>query len=247
MIRHHLATAGRFTATQAVRGLMIVGLGAALVGCETAQEQTGSIWSTYRERHPIAIVEKDRTLNIFVGSGRSGLTPAQRADVLDFAQTWRGEGTSRFVIDQPTGASNARAAAIALREIRSILAASGVPPQAVKVQSYRVDDRNTLAVIRVNYPHIAAHAGPCGQWPDNLGPGDDPNHIENIDYWNLGCATQHNLAAMVANPTDLVQPRAETPVYAGRRNTVLEKYRKGDSTATVYSNPDKGTISDLGK
>jgi pilus assembly protein CpaD len=251
MIRHHLAIAGRYAAAHAARSLMIVGLGVglgvALAGCETAQEQTGGIWSTYRQRHPISIVEKDRTLNIFVGSARNGLTPAQRADVLDFAQSWRSEGTSRFVIDQPSAARNAHAAALALREIRSILAASGVPPQAVKVQSYRPAGRNTLAVIRVNYPRVVAQAGPCGHWPDNLGPGEDPNHIENIEYWNYGCATQRNLAAMVANPTDLVQPRAEAPVNAGRRTIVLDKYRKGESTATTYSNPDKGVISDIGK
>jgi pilus assembly protein CpaD len=247
MIRHHLAIAGRCAAVHAARSLMIVGLGAALAGCETAQEQTGDIWSTYRERHPISIVEKDRTLNVFVGSGRNGLTPAQRADVLDFAQSWRSEGTSRFVIDQPSAADNARAAAIALREIRSILAASGVPAQAIKVQSYRVADRNTLAVIRVNYPRLAAHAGPCGQWPDNLGPGEDPKHYENIEYWNLGCATQRNLAAMVANPADLVQPRGEAEVYRARRTTVLDKYRKGESTAAASSDSDKGKISNVGK
>jgi pilus assembly protein CpaD len=226
---------------------MIIGLGAALLGCETAQDETGGIWSTYRERHPISIVEKDRTLNVFVGSARSGLTPAQRADVLAFAQTWRDEGTSRFVIDQPSGARNAHAAGLALREIRSILAASGVPPQAVRVRTYRLAHRDTLAVIRINYPRLAAQAGPCGEWPDNLGPGKDPNHFENIEYWNLGCATQRNLAAMVANPTDLVQPRAESPVYAQRRTIVLDKYRKGEPTATNYPNPDKGAISDLGK
>ncbi len=247
MIRHQLANTGRHAAAHAARGLMIVGLGAALVGCETAQEETGSLWSDYRQRHPISIVEKDRTLNIFVGSARNGLTPAQRADVLDYAQTWRSEGTGRFVIEQPSGASNARAAALALREIRSILATSGVPAQAIKVQNYRLADRDTLAVIRINYPRTVAHAGPCGQWPDDLGVSNVPQRFENVHYWNLGCASQRNLAAMVANPADLVQPRAETPAHAGRRTTVLEKYRKGESTGAVSSDSEKGKISGVGK
>jgi pilus assembly protein CpaD len=247
MTRNQLAIAAECVAALARRGLVLVALGVALAGCETAQEDTRSIWSDYRQRHPISIVEKDRKLEIFVGSARNGLTPEQRADVLAYAQTWRGEGTGRFIIDQPSGARNARAAAIALSEIRSILAASGIPPQAVKVQHVRVADRNTLAVISINYPHLAAQAGPCGRWPDNLGPGEDPRHLENIQYWNFGCATQRNLAAMVANPADLVQPRSEAPVYAGRRTTVLDKYRKGDSTAATNPNPDKGAISDLGK
>jgi pilus assembly protein CpaD len=62
----------------------------------------------------------------------------------------------------------------------------------------------------------------------------------------LGCASQRNLAAMVDNPADLVQPRAETPPYTARRSIVLDRYRQGQGTATTY--PDsKATISDVGK
>jgi pilus assembly protein CpaD len=36
-------------------------------------------------------------------------------------------------------------------------------------------------------------------------------------------------------------------VYAGRRSVVLEKYRKGEPTATTNPEADKGKISDLGQ
>ena len=52
---------------------------------------------------------------------------------------------------------------------------------------------------------------------------------------------------MVDNPADLVQPRGETPPYNGRRTTVLDKYHRGESTATTYTNTDKGKISDVGQ
>jgi pilus assembly protein CpaD len=259
MKRHHLAFAKRHAAAFAVRGLMVFGLGVLLAGCQTTgpdytgavdnngpMDYSGALWSDYRVRHPISIVEKDRSLNIFVGSARNGLTPEQRADVLGFAQSWRDEGTSRFVIDQPNGVSNARAAAIAMQEIRTILISAGVPSQAIKVQ-HRRGEPGTLAVIKITYPALAAHAGPCGQWPDDLGPANIPQRAENIHYWNYGCATQRNLAAMVANPADLVQPRAETPAHAGRRSVALEKYRKGEPTAAVSTDSEKGKISGVGK
>jgi len=94
---------------------------------------------------------------------------------------------------------------------------------------------------------MIATAGPCGQWPANLGPGQDASYMENRPYWNLGCASQRNLAAMVDNPADLVQPRAETPVLTSRRATALDKYRKGEATATQYPDANKGKISDLGQ
>ena len=247
MTRNQLAISAEHITIFARRSLTLVALGAMLAGCETAQEQTGSIWFNYRERHPISVVEKDRTLKIFVGNARNGLTPDQRTNVLDYALAWRNEGTGRFVIDQPSGARNVQAAAGALREIRSIMGAAGVPATAIKVRSFRVAERDMLAVITISYPHTVAQAGPCGQWPDDLGPSNDPRHMDNTHYWNFGCATQRNLAAMVANPSDLAQPRAEGPVYAMRRTMVLDKYRKGESSAASDSNSDKGKISDLGK
>ena len=66
----------------------------------------------------------------------------------------------------------------------------------------------------------------------------DRDYFENQPYWNLGCASQRNLAAMVDNPADLVQPRGETPAYTMRRTTVLDKYRQGESTATTYPADD---------
>ena len=69
----------------------------------------------------------------------------------------------------------------------------------------------------------------------------------NRPYWNLGCATQQNLAAMVDNPTDLVQPRGEAPADSGRRSTSYTNYRVGKNPGGTYDNYDKGKISDLGK
>ena len=75
----------------------------------------------------------------------------------------------------------------------------------------------------------------------------DGADFENREYWNFGCASQRNLAAMVENPADLVQPRGEVAVYAARRSTVLDKYRKGENPSTVYTSEKDGKISDVGK
>ena len=94
----------------------------------------------------------------------------------------------------------------------------------------------------------AATAGPCGVWPDDLGPNiANPDYNENKQYYNFGCATQRNLAVMVANPSDLVQPRAETPAYTMRRTEGFDQYRKGEPTTTVYPDADKAKLSDAGK
>lgn len=202
----------------------------------------------YRQRHPIAIEEANRSVVIFVGQARGGLTAAQRADVIGLAQVWRQEGTGAITVDVPADTPNARAAADSFREIQATLAAAGVPPRGIVARRYKPDDPRTMATIRLNYPKISAVAGPCGLWPEDLGPSiKNKSYYENKQYYNFGCAYQRNMAAMVDNPADLVQPRSETPPYTARRSAAFEKYRKGTSTATVYSDSDNAKLSSTGK
>lgn len=229
--------------------LTVVGLAALVAGCQHNREPivADTIPTDYRQRHPIAIQEMDRTVEVFVGSARGGLTSAQQADVAALAGIWRHEATGGIIIDVPEGSRNARAAIESLREIKGILNASGVPPRSIAIRKYRPHNPAHLATIRLNYPRIAADAGPCGQWPEDLGPSRNRIYLENKPYWNLGCATQRNFAAMVDNPADLVQPRPETVAYTSRRAQMFDKYRKGVTTATQYPEATQAKISDVGK
>lgn len=228
--------------------MALVGVSLALGACTHDQrEAQASIPDDYRLRHPIVIQESVRSVDIFVGSARGGLTAVQRADVGALGQTWMRDGTGSIIAEVPIETPNARAAADALREAQSLLVATGVPPRGIIVRQYRADPRQ-LATLRLKYPRIVADAGPCGTWPEDIGSSiNNKGYLENKPYWNFGCATQRNLAAMVDNPSDLVQPRPETPAYTARRTATFEKYRKGNTTATTYPDSDKAKLSDVGK
>ena len=227
----------------------LAGLSVVLGACtHTDDGLTASVPDDYRLRHPIAIQEADRSVVIFVGHERGGLSASQRADVMGLAQTWVREGTGAIVAEVPVDTPNARAAASSFREIQAVLAAGGVPPRGITLRHYHPDDPRNFATITLSYPKIAAVAGPCGLWPEDLGPSiKDPGYFENKDYYNFGCAYQRNMAAMIDNPSDLVQPRSESPAYTARRSEAFEKYRKGNPTTTTYSDADKAKLSDTGK
>lgn len=231
-----------------IRAALVVGCALFVAACNTDQQVAGApdVPHDYRMRHPITITEADHTLEIFVGSNRGELNPTQRAEVLEFAQTWKREATGGVVIDLPVGTSNEHAAAEASRTIRSILTATGVPADSIVARGYHPPGR-TFGAIRITYPRIAAQAGPCGLWPEDIGPSWNRDYFENQPVWNQGCATQRNLAAMVENPEDLVQPRAETPIYTMRRTTVVERYRAGNDTSTQSASNAAAKISELGK
>jgi pilus assembly protein CpaD len=248
------ALAGEFARLRAAGGLvaragLVGGCAMFLVACNTDQQLTAgapSVPYDYRERHPITITEGDQTLEVFVGTSRGELNAGQRAEVAQFGHRWRREGTGGVAIELPVGASNERAAADAVPTIRSILAATSVPPKGIIVRGYPAPGPN-IAPIRISYPRIMAQAGPCGLWPEDIGPSFNRNYFENQPIWNHGCSTQRNLAAMVDDPEDLVQPRGETPAYTMRRTTVLEKYRSGITPATQVPDASAAKISELGK
>ena len=228
----------------------LVGLATALGACTHTDTvaTTASVPDDYRLRHPITVRESNRSVVIFVGQARGGLSAEQRADVMGLAQVWLQEGTGAIVADVPVGTPNARAAADAFREAQALLSAAGVPPRGVTMHHYHPDDPRQLATLRLSYPKISAVAGPCGLWPEDLGPSiKDKGYLENKPYYNFGCAYQRNMAAMIDNPSDLVQPRPETPAYTARRTEGFEKYRKGATTTTLYPEADKAKLSDTGK
>jgi pilus assembly protein CpaD len=227
---------------------------AALSACQTT-EPVGPVAEAVvpvtptdlRLRHPIKLREGTRAVELFIGSHRTDLTPTQRAQVAYFGQNWNHYATGGVAIRVPTATPNAEAARRSVNEIRSILVASGVPAGGIVVTDLPPFPPNQLVPIVLEYPKIVASAGPCGRWPHDLGPGDGLDYMTNEPYYNFGCAQQHNLAAMLDEPADMVEPRAETPPYTARRDQVFDKYKKGESTATIYPDLDKAKISEIGK
>ena len=67
------------------------------------KDTAGDIPNDYRKRHPITLKEGEKTVEIFVGTNRGGLTDGQGADVLSFARLWKRESTGGIIIDVPAG------------------------------------------------------------------------------------------------------------------------------------------------
>jgi pilus assembly protein CpaD len=231
------------------RAALLLGvLAFAVAGCQNHRIVTGSIPHDYRDRHPIQINEGVHSVQLFIGSGRTGLTPEQRALAGAFAAQWRRHGSGAVTIELPVQVANEVSSAKTVRELRSLLAASGVPHRAILVRAYQTNDPSNVGATRLSFPAIKAQvASRCHLGQTDLGVTPDYRSAQNEPYWNFGCATQHNLAATVANPEDLVQPRAETPASAARRRTVMDKYRQGQDPSTVYTTTTNGSVSNVGR
>lgn len=226
-----------------IRAALLMGcVSLAVAGCQTDRIVTGTVPPDYRDRHPIQINEGIRSVQLFVGSGRTGLTPEQRALAGGFASQWRRYASGPMTIELPANVANEVSSGRTMRELKSLLASSGVPPRAIQVVTYQSQAPSNVAPIRLTFPAISAQvANRCHAGQENLGITETYEGSQNYPMRNFGCATQHNLAVSVANPEDLVQPRAEQPAYAARRRAVIEKYRQGQDPSTNYPTGTKAS------
>jgi len=213
----------------------------AIAGCTNNHNASTVVAANdYRLRHPIVVTEQAETFDLPVGYHTRNLNSALSDRIAAFGQDSRSYGNGRVEIQVPAGSGNEAAVHALTPKVRSALRRGGVPAGQISTRSYPVHDPQSAAPIRLSYARIKATAGPCGDWPENLGG----SWIHNVDYSNFGCASQANLAAMVDNPADLLAPRAMTPPDQMRRAVVLEKHRAGEQTASEYKEGDGATVSD---
>ncbi len=201
---------------------------AALQGCAKDPRTTGAIPDDYRTRHPITLSEAQHSLDVPVSAGDNRLTVAMADNIKGFAQSYAATSSSVVQIQVPNGSANSASASILKRQIRSVLASSGVPAGKIVETHYAAAPYGDAAPIRLAYVAVTAMTGQCGQWPEDL----SNNTYSNKNWYNFGCASQNNLAAQIANPMDLTGPRGMSPIDAERRSVVIGNYRAGENTAT---------------
>ena len=217
------------------------GLLAALAGCTKETKDsliTGGIPDDYRHNHPIAIEEMVQTMDIPVGQSTARLTGPVQTNIAGFAQKFIASGSTPIVVVAPSGSPNQAAAAAIAIQVENTLRYSGINPRAIEYRVYKAGPEERNAPIRIAFNGIVAHTAPCGPWPDQA-----TDTSQNRLYFNFGCATQQNMAAMVQSPLDLLYPRGLTPADATRRATALDGYRKGTKFVTDSANSIGGQVA----
>ena len=203
----------------------------AVAGCDHVERHAGhpaeQVLLTPQERHPIVVSEEPHRMNMPVPRGARGMTPQQRARFVNFISKYNAtdRGNSKIVISVPAGSGNDVAAMNAVSDMRPLLADLGVAESSVSIEPYDAAG-SAEPPIRVAYSRYTAEGPECGRWTDNVS-----RTTRNLNYENFGCANQRNLAAMVANPADLIAPRTMTPAPADRRGIVYDGYIQNKQTS----------------
>jgi pilus assembly protein CpaD len=199
------------------------GRGAACRAAPTATAITvGSVPDDYRTNHPIMIAEKERSLDLPVGTGDRGADTVQRGPIEGFLANYDRSAANRCWILVPAGAQTNWPPADAARDFRPHCQRErragepGRDHRLIRQARPRSPRRSGVTFTAIRPRPTNAAAGPRTSTGDNR---------ENKHYANFGCSYQNNLAAQIANPNDLLGPRKPTEIDAEKRGAVIDDYR----------------------
>lgn len=192
----------------------------ALAACEDREprlpDYMGVALNDVDARHPIGFVDGHKVLNVDAPPRARDVSHNQAADMHRFVERYKAEGVGRLSVSVPRQSDASTSQVLA--ELGRILRDADIAPTRV-VRTRHSDGPRLRPVVRLSYATPQAVAPECGHWHRDV--GRDP---ERLNYPEFGCATQRNLAGMVANSRDLQRPQDEQPRSAERRSQTWSKY-----------------------
>lgn len=192
----------------------------------------GAITADPDRNHPITVRPTFKDLKLSFATPASGLTPEAEARFIGFVQDYLARGNGSISISVPKGPG----ANAAIRYFGERMAHMGVPRSHILVATRELSHGDPRVVL--GFITYKASTAPCGNWTANVA-----NTASNLPVSNFGCANQHNLAAMVADPRDLLRLRKLGSGDATRRSTVIHNYEDGKPTAATKTGDQSVNVS----
>jgi pilus assembly protein CpaD len=189
--------------------------------------------------HPIAVEPSYQSIKLYYAPADAGISPADQSRFDSFVADYQAHGNGAIAVSAPAGINSAAMTAFFAQRINDM----GVPKNRILVASHDAPDNDQR--VEINYISYQAHTDKCGDWSEDLAFTAD-----NLTPKNFGCAVQQNIAAQVADPRDLLQPRPSGDASAVRRDTVIGNYEAGKITSAEkrksdLGNEQSGTSSDV--
>jgi pilus assembly protein CpaD len=184
--------------------------------------------------HPIAVEPSFRDLKMQFLGGADGISMDDAVKFDAFLADYRLHGNGSLGISVPNGAASR--AAIAYFGERA--AATGISRDKILVTTR--DAANGDPRVDVSYIAYTARTQACGDWSEN-----EAITFDNRTPKNFGCSVQQNIAAMVADPRDLLGPGAIGPLDTQRRTNVMDHYEKGEITQAAKARDQSADVSSV--
>ena len=223
------------------RLIALAGLGALVLtsACATARPEVASgpgYAATPLDQ--FAIGRHEAPDQVALGVHPEGVTVSQREALAGFADRWRAAGAAYVTIQTPSDSDDPIGAKAFAEAAVSTLGVLGVPYERVRIIGYAAG-KGSRPVVMASFTSTVAEVPDCSRVPwENLTATG-----ANKPYARFGCAITANLAAQVADPSELGGGVAIAPADVARRMVVLDKYRDGKITSSDKNEQASGAVS----
>lgn len=195
---------------------------------------------TVEEQHPITVEQQVVTMTVSVDRSLTELTAIDKARLKAFADTYFTRGHGPVTITAPSGGGQVDFyGQQVVADIRDALYAEGLDYAAMQGASYRLSSEQSEPEVIISFSNYVASPSACGAWDEEY-----YRRSHNLRTKNFGCAQQNNLAAMVADPRDLVGQRRLGNPDAAREAEVYGKYIRGEVTSSAAEESSEISASD---
>jgi pilus assembly protein CpaD len=190
--------------------------------------------------HPITVEPSYQSIKLYYSPADSGIQPNDQSRFASFIADYEAHGNGSIAVSAPSGMNSQAMIGFFAQRINDL----GVSKDHILVATHDSPDGDMR--VEINYVSYEAHTDKCGDWSENL------DYTSNNDTpRNFGCSVQQNIAAQIADPRDLIQPRDMDASNSARRSTVINNYEQGkvtsaDKRKADVSNEQSGTSSNVG-
>ena len=198
--------------------VLLSGLG--LTACATPSET----FAPTHLRNAVNVAESIERLELYTRPNGLELSARDKLAVAQFLDGYAASGEGALYINRPGNAVTGLGTQQAEAVIRGLMAQGGLNPNSIQTGQY-ASRPGAPAPVVVSYRTLRAIPEDCRDL------GDLTKTFANQPHGNFGCFQAANIAAMITDPRQLLEPYATGEPNAQRRQVVYDRYIQGSSTA----------------
>jgi len=182
-------------------------------------------------RNPIKVAESIERLELYTRPNGLELSARDKLAVAQFLDGYGQAGEGPLFVNRPSNAVSGLGTQQAEAVIRGLMTQGGLNPSSLQTGQY-ASRPGAPAPVVVSYRTLRAIPENC----NNM--GSLTNTYSNQPHIGFGCFQSANLAAMITDPRQLLEPYAAGQPNAQRRQVIYDRYIQGETSAAQV-NPDQ--------
>lgn len=190
------------------------------------------------DRNPIQVAESIERLELYPNAHGFNLSERDRRAMMGFLARYAQEGSGPIYMNAPS--TSGPGAAAAAREVNNTLSMLGMRDVGIQQGRYPAQPGSPAPVV-VSYQRLKTLIPRCDAHYDRYAMTGS-----NAPTENWGCAHYANIAAMVANPDQFLEPYALDDPNMQRRMEIYERYIKGETTDAAEGEGQEASSRETG-